>query len=190
MKTNLILLFSIIGITLSSCASKNSIANDTVLSQNSDMQTIPLNIIEEIVFSGSQNYDIVLDKSKDAPAISGSFKTKLENKKLLIIPADNANSSVVLISTNNLPNIISNGSGNIRLSGKAERAVIYSNGSGDIDAEKCKVKMLSFYSNGSGDSKVYASSQANVILDGSGNVVVKGSPKLVNRMGSHAYNIK
>ena len=190
MKTNLILLLSIMTIILSSCGVTNDKSASVSQLQDANMKTVALNVVEDIVFQGNQNYEIILGKSKDAPTICGNFKTKLDGKKLIITTDENNASSIVLINADILPNIISNGSGNLKFTGRTKRATIYSNGSGDVNAEKFKVNILTFYSNGSGDSKVYASSQANVFLDGSGNVVVKGSPKLVNRMGNFAYNIK
>lgn len=190
MKTNLIALLSVMTIALSSCGvTNNEIAHVAAL-EDTNMQTIPLNVVEEIVFMGNEHYEIIVSKSNGDPNISGNFKTKIDNNRLIISPSDKISSSRVLINAGNLPNITLNGNGNIKMMGNTERAIIHSNGSGDIDAQNFKVKMLSFYSNGSGDSKVYASSQANIFLDGSGNVVVKGSPKLVNRMGNYAYNIR
>lgn len=206
MKTSIIVLITAIVIVFNSCGVSNHTTANTDLFEDPSMNTVSLNEVEEIIFNGHEDFQIILKKSNKETSLLGNFDVTPEGKKLVVTPKQ----GIIVINANKLPkiflngssdisvsdesglevNFTINGSGDIAFNGRSDRATINSNGSGDISSENFKVERLSLISKGSGDSNVYASVQANVILDGSGNVTVKGSPKLINKMGKHAYNIK
>lgn len=79
-----------------------------------------------------------------------------------------------------------NGSGDVDLSGDVQVASLHVAGSGDISATSLKAREASVFIHGSGDADVYASERLNVNINGSGDVIVNGSPKhrVVNVHGS------
>lgn len=180
--TYLILLFSIL--TYTSCSSTKNNGYDVL----ADMNSYSLNGIEEIVFNGSSDLQIVVNKKNSESNIQGKCSFKTEGKKLIV--ASNSEDIVLFMCGYKFPDIVFNGSSDAIINGRAERVTMYSKGSGDIDASKLKVERLNYFSKGSGDAIVYASVQANITLDGSGDIKVKGLPKLTNKMGKYAYNIK
>ncbi|MFW5662942.1 MAG: GIN domain-containing protein, partial [Bacteroidota bacterium] len=70
------------------------------------------------------------------------------------------------------PVIISNGSGDIELTGESDEQDIRSAGSGDIDLRKMPANSVDIEVNGSGDVSVIAREYAEVKINGSGDVSI------------------
>ena len=150
------------------------------------MSVVSSSQIQRVIFRGSDDIEIILSSNSDILTISGhNYKSEFTGNDLII-----SKSRVIYLNAKVMPEIIIKGSGDVKLTGDGENVEILSDGSGDMDASKLKVKNLTFTLNGSGNAKVYAWQRADITLDGSGKVKIKGSPKIVNKMGNHAYNIK
>lgn len=184
---NLVLVLTVVALVFGSCIAINYENNGgKYKSYLDDMNTISSNDFDKIIFQGSDDIEIVFSAGSDIPTVSGySYKSEFSGNELII-----RKSQRVYINAKIMPEIVFNGSGDVKLKGSIESIKVLNNGSGDLDASKLEVKNLTFDSNGSGDARVHASEKADVTLNGSGKVRIKGSPKLVNKMGAHAYNIK
>jgi hypothetical protein len=72
------------------------------------------------------------------------------------------------------------GSGSIKLRGKAEEAEYEINGSGDILTKELEANKVEIEINGSGNCLVWAKEDLRVEINGSGDVKYKGNPQNIN----------
>lgn len=70
------------------------------------------------------------------------------------------------------PKIVSNGSGYIALVGKSENQSVILSGSGDVDLSAMPTQNISVRNNASGSVRATARNNANVVLNGAGNVEI------------------
>lgn len=74
------------------------------------------------------------------------------------------------------------GSGDITISGQAERLDCSISGSGQLDAVDCPVKTAVINITGSGDARVDVSENLKVTISGSGDVGYQGSPEVTSNV--------
>ena len=78
---------------------------------------------------------------------------------------------------------IVSGSGDVKIQGATQMAMLTVNGSGDISADKLTATNVVAIVSGSGDIPCYASKQLDAKASGSGDIEYKGSPSIVNKQG-------
>lgn len=83
-------------------------------------------------------------------------------------------------------------SGNITVVGSAHKLAIHMQGSGDVDARHLRADEVALHQAGSGDAIVLARQNVAIETSGSGNVRVRGSPRMqsVARTGSGEVTFK
>ncbi|MFC7461049.1 head GIN domain-containing protein [Hydrogenophaga defluvii] len=70
------------------------------------------------------------------------------------------------------------GSGDVAASGCVENLVLKLTGSGDIEMHKLLARTLNVKLSGSGNVHAYATDEAKVLLNGSGDMIISGNPKV------------
>lgn len=75
-------------------------------------------------------------------------------------------------------NISVSGSGDVQLSGSADKVSVSIAGSGDVDVQNLRAQNAEVSISGSGDCKVDVSGALDVSIAGSGDVAYKGSPRV------------
>ncbi len=81
------------------------------------------------------------------------------------------------------------GSGNINISGVANRIDIFVGGSGNILANNLQTKSAVVNLRGSGNVTVYASDSLDATISGSGDIQYSGNPQMVNKKITGSGNI-
>ena len=126
--------------------------------------------IESLILSGSGVLNVkegVMSKNKNAIVLAGSGE--------VLADVDNASSVETVIA----------GSGNITLSGTAERLSSTVSGSGDVKASEMTVVRAEVVIAGSGDCSIGVKESLDAVISGSGDIIYSGSPKVTSQvMGS------
>jgi hypothetical protein len=112
-----------------------------------------------------------------------------KNKQVLYISIENLSkislngSSSIKISdlSNELFEIIINGSGNIIADGKTKVFMIDINGSGSIQSENTESENVNIKISGSGNAEVKAIDTLNISIRGSGHVIFYGNPNIIKQ---------
>jgi hypothetical protein len=122
---------------------------------------------------------------------SGSLNLQASYKQPDITLKGSGSLAATLPGTKAL-NLTMTGSGSTTLSGTGDKAKIILAGSGSLEAQKFEVKDLNLGSTGSGNAEVFAKSNADVILKGSGSATVYGKTPVHNGLarGSGTINWK
>lgn len=82
------------------------------------------------------------------------------------------------------------GSGDIKVDGKAENINFYIEGSGNIDAKKLKAQKAKVEINGSGDVTLDAAKRLIAEINGSGDIIYYGNPQLESNVSGSGELIK
>lgn len=116
--------------------------------------------------------------------IGGSGSITLQNQvkspSLNIAIGGSGSLSAAKIQCDDL-NIVIAGSGSAKIEGNATESNIVINGSGSVNASNLITKETNCVINGSGSTKVYASDELSGVINGSGGIKYKGSPKKLNK---------
>ena len=144
--------------------------------------------------SGNAEMDLLqADKIKVNRSRSGDIRIrKVDNKQSLVeIKTDNSG-NVRLSGLNTVTvGVIQKGSGNVSLSGKADKLKLDKSSSGNFNAEELICKDAAVSTGGSGNVNVHVEGNLKVDKAGSGNLNIKGHPKvqLQNKTGSGSISM-
>jgi DUF4097 and DUF4098 domain-containing protein YvlB len=128
------------------------------------------NIIDLLTFEVKNNSLQVGSKDKDFESHGINLTIYAQNFNELI---NNGSANWTSDSLNINPTIISNGSGKFNLTGTSTTQKIQSNGSGKIDLSNMPTKDVEIVSDASGSIFVKAENNANVLINGSGDVTIE-----------------
>jgi hypothetical protein len=163
----------------------NGISANMILTQGSEFKVVyegESNLLELIKFEVKGNSLNVENKKNSWNSWTTSRKgitiyITMPNLKAVALGGSGDISSTNDFSSDNL-DIAIGGSGNIQLSGSANKIEVAIGGSGDVDLSKLKAKRGEIAIGGSGNCEVQVSDELEVAIAGSGDVKCKGRPRL------------
>jgi len=132
--------------------------------------TVPFTNINNVSLTGSG------DILTESIIKNDAFETSLTGSGDMILELDIATTVDAKVT----------GSGDIKLTGKANDLEVKVTGSGDFVSKNLKAQNVQVYVSGSGDAVVYASKSIKARVNGSGDIVYYGNPETTNSkvMGS------
>lgn len=139
------------------------------------------------ILSGERRLKVIASSpSLDDVDIKGSadvyLKGTLKGADLNLNITGSGDIDVKNVKATTVKTIVS-GSGDVKMKGSTQTAMLTVNGSGDISADKLTATNVVATVSGSGDISCYASKQLDAKASGSGDIEYKGSPSIVNKQG-------
>jgi hypothetical protein len=211
MYKKLLAFFTVIALSIAACSTFTVNVNSVKGSGNVTSETRNLSGFTGIDLQGSADVDVAIGEPESVVVeaednILPLIETKVQNGQLIIStkPLTNLSTtkpvrvhikmktldSVSISGSGNITapglnagevNVDLPGSGNINLSGTANKVVIKLGGSGNVFCDQLKSSSAKVDVSGSGNVKVYASESLDATISGSGNIQYSGNPSQVNK---------
>lgn len=209
-KLNLMLLISVLSATscivINSKESKQPYYLETVVEQISlgEFEEIEMYASVDLICEQRLGETAYLRKSKEIDYEVNNGKLILRNKEgdmsqakiyvslpqLSKITINGSGNASVKNLKGDMFSATVNGSGSLTLMGNVVRDMLMVNGSGSINGYELIANTSDCFLNGSGNIAAYAANILNATANGSGLIKYRGNPKLINKMGNRAYNVK
>lgn len=207
----LLVVLMVAALFLPACSVAGNVLNVTRGSGNVIRETRNISGVTGIELAGSADVDITFGEAESLEVeaednIVPLIETKVENGRLVIGTKSNTSYSntrpvtvhvtlksleaVSLSGSGSLSvqnfqgetfKVDLDGSGDIEVSGTADRADMTLGGSGKINAEQLKANSVKVTVDGSGEANVYAGEQLDAVVSGSGTIRYSGNPAQVNK---------